>query len=52
MKKPLSTKTFTDLKTKRQLVAQKDYSSVANCRTKIPAKYRSIFVILRGVQKL
>jgi hypothetical protein len=50
-KKTLSMKKFTDQKIKRQLVAQEDYSIIANCRTKIPAKYRGIFGILRGVKK-
>jgi hypothetical protein len=35
--------------TKRQLVAHEDYSSIANCRTKIPAIFRGIFGIFRGI---
>jgi len=36
----------------RQLVAQDDYSNIANCRTQIPTTYRGMFGILRGVKKL
>jgi hypothetical protein len=45
-------KTFTDQKTKRQLVAHGDYFSTANHRTKIPATFRGIFGIFRGFQKV
>jgi hypothetical protein len=38
-------------KRKRQLVPYRNYHSIANCRTKIPAIFRGIFgVLLCGVQ--
>jgi hypothetical protein len=33
------------------LVAHGDYSSIANCRAKIPAIFRGIFGIFRGISK-
>jgi hypothetical protein len=44
-------KTFTDQKTKKQLVAHGDYSCSANCRTKISAIFRGIFGIFRAISK-
>jgi hypothetical protein len=38
-------------KMKRQLVGHGDYSSIANCRTKIIAVFRGIFGIVRGIPR-
>jgi len=37
--------------TKRQLVVQGDYSSIAKCRRKIPAIFRRMSGILRGTSE-
>jgi hypothetical protein len=39
-------------KTKRKVEAHGEYSSTAKCRTKIPAIFRGVFGILRGIPKL
>jgi len=39
-------------KTKRKVEAHGEYCSTAKCRTKIPAIFRGIFGILRGISKL
>jgi hypothetical protein len=33
------------------LVSYKDYSSIANCRAKIPATFQGIFGVFRGISK-
>ena len=38
-------------KSNGQLVAHGNYSSVANCRTKLPAIFRGIFGILHSMAK-
>jgi hypothetical protein len=37
---------------KRQLVKQGNYSTVANCRTKLSAEFRKKFEILRGILRV
>jgi hypothetical protein len=49
--KPLLKKTFTDQKTKRQLVVEGDSSSIANHLTKILAIFQGLFGIFHGISK-
>jgi hypothetical protein len=48
MEEPLPMKT----KTRRQLVAHRDYTSMANRQTKIPMVFRGIFGIFNSISKL
>ena len=43
--------TFTDQKRMRPSVAYGNYSSTANCRTKLPSIFREIFTISRDISK-
>jgi hypothetical protein len=51
-KENLSMKMFRGQNTRRQLVAHKDYSSIANCQTEITVMFRGLFGIFYNISKL